>query len=78
MQILNQVREERKIDEEKGNDSVEMRYMMKERERMDEINPNRKRRKLCKEEDDVDMPVLDMNGVLVRESCLANLLVTEI
>jgi hypothetical protein len=65
VEIYNSVVNERKIDREKGANSVEMRYMRELKEKLDIEAPDRKRRKICMEEDDVKIPIHDMAGNLL-------------
>jgi hypothetical protein len=66
VQLLQAVGEERKTDKEKNEDSLELLYMREVKARMDEVEPERKRQKLRKEDEDVEMPVLDFSGVSFR------------
>ena len=64
LEIYNHVMEERELDKAKGEDSVEFKYMMQARAKLDKEAPDRKRRKIDKDEDDVEMPIHDMSGNL--------------
>jgi hypothetical protein len=53
---------ERKLEREKGEGSLERKYMNAMKAKLDQEEPGRKKRRLTKEEDDVDMPIYDMEG----------------
>jgi hypothetical protein len=53
---------ERKLEKEKGEGSLERKYMNAMKAKLDQEEPGRKKRRLTKEEDDVDMPIYDMEG----------------
>ena len=67
VELLHAVVEDRKVDRERGNDSVENAYMREVKKKMDEDEPDRKRQKLTKDEEDVEMPVLDFDGEVLTE-----------
>lgn len=65
VEIYNAVINESRIDREKGANSIELRYMRDLKAKLDIEPPNRKRRKIIMEEDDVEIPIHDMAGNLL-------------
>jgi hypothetical protein len=60
--IYEHVVAERKLEKEKGEGSLEMKYMNAMKAKLDEEEPGRKKRRITREEDDVEMPIYDMEG----------------
>jgi hypothetical protein len=62
LSIYEHVVAERKLEKEKGEGSLEMKYMNAMKAKLDEEEPGRKKRRITREEDDVEMPIYDMEG----------------
>jgi hypothetical protein len=66
LEIYAHIVKERQLDREKNSGAVEIKYMEEQKAILDAESPERKRQKISREDDDVEMPIYDMAGVLVR------------
>ena len=58
IEIVNHLINERSLDKEKGDDSREMAYMKKMKTKLEGMKPKKKRIRLSRDENDVEMPIV--------------------